>query len=440
MRVLLIQSFTPEGEAPIFPLGLAYLAAALPSHDLSMFDVNIADEPYRDIKERLVSFQPDVVGVSLRNIKVFIKKIARTGGHQSCLRPHQELISFIKKKAPHAPLIVGGTAFSLYASHIMKLIPEIDFGIFKEGEKSLPRLLEQGMKPENIPGLCYRKDNEVVFTGPAEWLDFASIAKPRRDLVGLASYLDEPTAIGVQTKRGCVLQCIHCSDQFLIGEALRLRPPEKIVEEIEDLVRNHGVKEFMFADQIFNVPLDHAMEICSGLIKNKVPVKWQAWLNPKYLSSEFVELARKSGCSKMIFSPDSASDKVLKRLKKGYTEKDLSNSYKLLKGNKIDVGYDFMINGPGESLGSIFKLFLFLFKAKLYLKGSLKLHRLFVVPMRIYPHSNLQKIAIAEGIILDADDLLEPVFYNPKPLRYISSFILIVLSLLGRLKRLNEKK
>ncbi len=440
MKVLLIQSFTPEGEAPIFPLGLAYLAAALPSHDVNIFDVNIEEDPYKNLEEKLTSFQPDAIGVSLRNIKIFIKTVARTGGHQSCFQLHQELIGFLKRKTKNIPLIAGGTAFSLYASHIMGLMPEIDYGILREGEESLPKLLEPGMAPENIPGICYRKDNELIFTGPRDWLEFSSIAKPRRDLTRIEKYLSEPTAIGVQTKRGCVLQCIHCSDQFLIGQKLRLRPPEKVVEEIDDLVRNHGIKEIMFADQIFNFPLDHAMEICKGLVKKKVPIKWQAWLNPKYLSKEFVDIAREAGCAKMIFSPDSASDKVLKQLKKGYTEQDLANSYKLLQGSNVEVGYDFMLNGPGETLGSICKLFLFLFKAKLCLGSGLRFHGLFLVPMRIYPHSELEKEAKEKGLISADDDLLEPVFYNPKPLSYLCGFILLILSLLRRLKNLGGKE
>jgi radical SAM superfamily enzyme YgiQ (UPF0313 family) len=430
MRILLIQSFTPAGEPAIYPLGLAYLAAVLPQHQVRIFDVNIIPDPFKALDEELSAFQPEIIGISLRNIKV-----VRPGIHFSCFQPHRELISFVKQRANNIPLIAGGTAFSLYAPRIMELLPEIDYGIFREGEVSFAELLARGMAAEDIQGVYYRKDGQVLSTAPGEWPDFASLPPPKRNLIGLANYLSEPTAIGVQTKRGCMMQCIHCSDPFLTGQILRLRPPEKVVDEIENLAMSYGVKEIMFVDQIFNIPLEHAQSICQGLIEKRIPIRWQAWFNPKYLSVEFLKLAQEAGCSRIIFSPDSVSNQVLERLKKGFTEEDLNRSYKLLARYNIPVGYDFMINGPGETLGSICKLFLFLFKAKIHLKGHLKLHGVFLVPMRIYPHSELQKRAIAEGIISAKDDLLEPVFYNPQPLRYISNFILAIISLLWRLKR-----
>ena len=99
----------------------------MPDHDLKIFDVNIVEDPFEALDKELASFTPEITGISLRKIKV-----ARPGGYHSCFEPHRKLIVFAKQRAGNAPIVVGGTAFSLYAPRIMQLIPE-DYGILREG-------------------------------------------------------------------------------------------------------------------------------------------------------------------------------------------------------------------------------------------------------------------------------------------------------------------
>ena len=48
---------------------------------------------------------------------------------------------------------------------------------------------------------------------------------------------------------------------------MRPRSPKTVVDEIEDLVHNHGVKQITFADNVFNIPQEHAEEICEEMIR-----------------------------------------------------------------------------------------------------------------------------------------------------------------------------
>jgi len=431
MCILLVESLTEFDQPPIFPLGLSYIAANLNGEE-KIFDMNVADEPYGDLAKELKRIYPKVVGISLRNIKV-----ADPGIHHSSFAPHERAIKVIKKTVPNVLLITGGPAFSLYAEEMMKRLPEIDFGIFGEGEQSFPELLNNLNQPESIRGVYYRRDGKLLFTDYRDWIPSDKIGSPRRDLLDMKRYVDIPYAIGVQTKRGCILKCIHCSDRYLLGQNIRLRNPVEVVDEIEQLEEEARVKTFSFVDQIFNIPMGHAREICQEIIRRKLSVKWTAWFNEKYINEDFLKIVKAAGCTYLSFSPDSASDKVLRNLKKNFTTRELSRTYKFAKIVGMKAEYSFMVNAPGESILTLFETFIFVLKARLVLGKNLMLHNLLMTtPIRIYPHTEIKEFAVKKGIIDRKDDLVEPFFYNPEPLKYIVDILGLCSRIVWRMKEI----
>ena len=96
MRVLLIQAFTALDMELVYPIGLAYLAAHLDDHEVEIFDINLhRDDPYVALGKRLETFEPEVVGISLRNMKVGMPHL-----HTDDFAPQQETIEFIKRWSP----------------------------------------------------------------------------------------------------------------------------------------------------------------------------------------------------------------------------------------------------------------------------------------------------------------------------------------------------
>ncbi|MEW6066924.1 MAG: radical SAM protein [Nitrospirota bacterium] len=433
MKILLIQAYTVLDEPPIFPLGLAYLAAMLTEHEIKVFDMNIVEEPLPKIETMIKDFSPDVIGYSMRNMKLVMP-----GVHFSCFKPHQDAIQWIKKVSPHIPIIAGGSAFSLYAEEIMSKVPEIDMGVFGEGEITFKELLNNIKNPENVKSVYYRTNGSLVFTGYRERPDFKDLPMPRRDIVDISQY-KHPTAIGVETTRGCAFRCIYCSDLYLLGGTVRTRNAKSVVDEIEYLIKNYGVKNIMFADQVFNLPAKHAKEICEEIIRRKIDIQWTAWFTPLGIDEEIVILAKKAGCVVFNFSPESVDDDVLKKMKKGISYKDIEKINKIAKKFNVPVAYNFMLNLPGETLRSIIKLLWFVLKTKIKMGRLFRPHGNFVVPVRIYPHTELQEISIQEGVIEKTDDLIEARFYSPKSMvKYLGQFILDIFVWLWRVKNFNR--
>ena len=108
MRILLVQAFTALNLELVWPIGLSYLAAHIPEeHDVEIFDVNIHREnadPYEVLRAKVREFKPDVVGISLRNIKV-----ATPGGHSDDFTPQQKTVEIVRTEAERI-IVTSGLA------------------------------------------------------------------------------------------------------------------------------------------------------------------------------------------------------------------------------------------------------------------------------------------------------------------------------------------
>src|SRR5215831_7192054 len=155
-RVLLLSANSYEVPYAVFPLGLAQLNAALRAAGYETRWVDcLADAT--PIDQALAEFQPDFVGVSLRNIDdVAFKKRETFYGTLFAL------CGRIRQRSP-ARIIVGGSGFSIFPEHLLER-SGADFGIQGEGEAALLALLsalETGADHSAIPGLVFRENGHL---------------------------------------------------------------------------------------------------------------------------------------------------------------------------------------------------------------------------------------------------------------------------------------
>lgn len=428
MNVLLLQSFLSGNETPIYPLGLACLKSELEGMNVRVFDPNIqvrhTHQLYPKLSEIVSSFQPDVVGISLRNIDSTNKR--------KVVFYYEEFVNLLAqlKSLTSAVIVVGGTGFSMFADVIMTTRPEIDYGIYLEGEKTFPVLLQNLTTPQNVPSVYYRRDQEIVFTGTREKIPFENIRVPDMTAVPLTEFSKFPESIGVETKRGCPFQCIYCPYGFLNGRSYRLRDPERIVDGLESMVKTTGLSSFAFTDSIFNIPVDHAKAILKEMIRRKLNLQWSAWFNERELDRDFIHVAIKAGCRNFIFSPDGFSDITLNKLGKQISKRDILRGFRLMSDTKgCEISYNFFKNPPGQSLTAFIALVLFCIKAK-WRMGK-RVHFEFN-SLRVEPHTLLYDLAVSEKIIPPGDDVLRPVYYTQKKTIYIEKLFNLALKLIGK--------
>jgi radical SAM superfamily enzyme YgiQ (UPF0313 family) len=426
LRVLLIQSYLGDSEPPVLPLGLVILAGNLSRHEVVILDLNVESKPFDALKEAVTRFKPDVVGVSLRNIDSTNKR--EVTFYYSHLRP---TLNQLRNGGDGPAIIVGGAGFSMYADRIMQDEDNIDFGIYLEGEDTLPELLENLDHPERVKGVYYRQEGKVIFTGQREPGDFKCIPRIRWDLLDIKKYSANPDGIGFETKRGCSMKCAYCPYPFLNGSNYRLKPVERVLDEIKELTEKYNIRKITFTDSVFNIPLSHAENICRGIIERNLDIQWNAWFNEKNITKEFILLAREAGCINFIFSPDGFSDPVLRKIGKNISEEDIRKTFDIVREiGDIKVSYNFFKNPPGQNIKSALAMIKFFIRARAELgkdRVSFELNSL-----RIEPHTLLHRIAVEEGVVSEDQDLLYPHYYSNIRTAYIEKLFNLLLLIKGK--------
>lgn len=419
MRILLIQSYLGRKELPVLPLGLAYLTRSLQEHEVSVIDPNVEADPFGSIREKLANFKPDAVGISLRNIDATMFK--NNFYYYKMLAPTVELI---KELMPNSCIIIGGAGFSLFAEEIMHRNLKIDFGVYLEAEDTFPELLKNLSNPGIVRGVYYRQNGKCLFSGLRELPDFKNALIPKWELLDLAKYQNS-MGLGIQSKRGCCLTCAYCTYPFLTGKNMRLRPPDKVVDEIEMLNANKDKETpFLFADPVFNIPKWHAVEICKEMIKRDIKTKWSAYFSLKGMDEDFIRLAYEAGCRSFICSPDAYSDSSLSKLRKEVNKEEIKGVYQLVSQLRLkDATFDFsfFISAPGQHPMDFISLIWLKIKTNLNFTRRKFLHISLTFP-RILPHTELYEISVREGIVsretsllpLDEKDLTFLFYRNPK--------------------------
>ncbi|KKQ86443.1 MAG: hypothetical protein UT09_C0034G0002 [Parcubacteria group bacterium GW2011_GWF2_38_8] len=445
MKVLFVQSYLGHSKySPVYPLGLAYISTASyqKGHEVQIFDPNTATNPYEDLAKCILNFSPEIIGISLRNID-----------NQYRIAPFyyykhfQHLLEKINKTVPRAKVIVGGSGFSMFAEKIMERNPSIDFGIYLEGEENVPELLDNLNNPESVRGIYFRKEGKVLFTGFRPLPDFRKLPIPKRDFINITPYLNHIESLGLQTRRGCPLKCTYCNYPQLNGNMLRIREVKDICDEIEYLVKQYHIKQFMFADGVFNVPLKHSEELCEEIIKRGIEVKWSAWMELKHIPKHFLLLAIKAGCTNITFSPDAVSQSALNGLQKELNEKDIKDSLRIFIKDKdlrsLNVTYSLFVNPPGETFIGLCKTILFFIKAKLCFRGR---GGPFLNWIRLEPETKAFQYALKKSVVPKNIDLLpndendlKNMFYSNPPLKHFDFLIIAILKFLPSLKKLTTK-
>lgn len=430
MNILLVQSWLGGDGPPVYPVGLACLAASLTGHTVTCFDPNVAADPLGELAKRVRACAPDVVGVSLRNIDSTNTRVSR-----SYLPPFARVLDTVRQEFS-GPLVVGGSGFSMFASPIMAAYPTIDYGVALEGERTFAALVDALATPGGdvgaVPAVFLRDtpDAPARLTGVAPKIALDALPEPDFSVLPLADYTAVPWGVGVETKRGCALACLYCPYGFLNGRTYRHKDPARVADTLYRLEHEQGLTRFTFLDSVFNVPADHARAVMEAMIARGVTLSWSAWFTERGLTRDFLELARRAGCDTVIFSPDAYGDTTLKTLGKAVTVREIDAAYALVRDmGCFEVSYNFFKNPPGQTIRAAFGMLCFLFRARRQMGRRAHFE---INSLRVEPHTALAALAVQEGRIAPDADLLEPVTYSQGKTRYIDKFFDLLLKAVGK--------
>ena len=410
MKILFVN--TNRMKPAVAPIGLDYLADSLRAagNTLSLLDLCFSEDCENDIEAAVAAFTPDLVGASVRNTDdcvfpsgAFLLPEAR--GMLLTLRQHTD-----------APIVVGGVGFSTMPEAAMEYCGA-DFGIAGEGEDAMVRLvkaLQGSSELDHVPGLLWWDEAGPRRNRGAE-MRLDALPPRERSFIDNARYYREGGQAGFETRRGCPMSCTYCADPVAKGRRSRLLPPRMVVGELRALLAQ-GIDHVHACDCEFNLPVDHAREICNAIIADGLAerIRWYAYCSPAPFDAETARLFRRAGCAGIDFGVDSGNAQMLKRLGRAFTTEDLSATARTCAEAGIPFMYDLLLGAPGETRETMRDSMEFVRGLPVDCVGvsvGVRVYEGTALAAEVRTAGPLESNPALHGARIDNEHLLRPVFY-----------------------------
>jgi radical SAM superfamily enzyme YgiQ (UPF0313 family) len=413
MRVLLVNSNRFWHPWPVIPFGLCCIATSIEraGYSVKVLDLCFSNNPASDIQQNISAWNPDVVGVSIRNID-------NSAGYNTLFlldRTRDEIIAPLKKYFT-GPIVIGGPAVGINGAEMLEFF-NLPYAIRGDGEITVVEFmkrLEQGLSLKGLGGLVIRENGKVVQDAPpllVDPLDNLPFVNPSKYL-DLNPYKKFGSPLQIQTKRGCALHCSYCTYNRIEGRRYRLRSPERVADEIKTLIAETGMDHVELTDSTFNIPLRHAKDVLRALIKKNLKLRLRTMgLNPGAVDEELVDLMQQAGFIDVDLGVDSGSDAMLKSLGKNFTKSEILRAGDLLRKKNIPVTWYLLVGGHGETQETLYETFDTLDRAA----SRWDLVN-FGVGVRVYDGSPLADKMRSNNEQCCRDNFLHPVHIEPEAL------------------------
>jgi radical SAM superfamily enzyme YgiQ (UPF0313 family) len=207
-----------------------------------------------------------------------------------------------------------------------------------------------------VRGLGWRRAGEITVNADRPFFrSLDDLPVPLHHLLPLQRYrmpMIQGAYSFIVTSRGCPAGCTYCIKHVTYQYSVRLRSPEKLVEEMQ-LLYELGVRHVhMYAD-LFTVNRQQVVDLCKLLIERGPRVTWTANSRVDYVDEEMLQLMGRAGCNLMAWGIESGNELVLKKAHKGYKMEQAQRALQWARRAGIKNWGYFIIGLPGETVETI---------------------------------------------------------------------------------------
>jgi anaerobic magnesium-protoporphyrin IX monomethyl ester cyclase len=260
----------------------------------------------------------------------------------------------INRLPENVTVIVGGRYATEHVNELFEDIPRIDGIVRGDGEGVAREIVQKGISPD-IDGLSFRVNGKIVHNNNRRLEPVRSDFYPNRKLrrykymVTLDEFTSDIQMDLMLGSRGCPYNCKFCDFKFNpLGEKRKwsVRTPESVVSEIKTI--EAGV--IGFADDIFTADMDWVERVCDLIIKEGI--------KKKYAINARIEVAKrpdvlkkmsKAGFMVFLLGIESAHDKTLASMNKGFTTAKANEYFAVLRQFNFIYHCYFIIGNIGET-------------------------------------------------------------------------------------------
>lgn len=339
----IVRRYMCSYNSPIYlfpPYELLQLASSIKAWndvEVDFLDAVAENKNWQVVSGFITKISPDIV-VAMTGIESIASDL-------SC-------IERLKSDSRKITFVVFGYYPTIFSEKIL-LNSHIDVILRNEPEESFSAYLSAlGNKRDvsKIPGIAFRDgDGHIILNAERRIADLDKLPFPDYSLVDIKKYsemlLGGPLGV-IQSARGCPFLCNYCITSH--GRKVIYKSAERVVQELQYLVESKKCKIIRFIDDTFTVNAKRVKQICQGILREKIRVRWSCLSRVDTLDQEMLHLMKRSGCVRIYIGIESYSQRVSDYFKKGYDCASINEKLKLVKQAGIEsVGF-VIVGSPFE--------------------------------------------------------------------------------------------
>ena len=276
------------------------------------------------------------------------------------------IANYIKDANSGIKIMMAGTHPSALPERTMKE-ENIDFVCAGEGPSTIVQTfntLKSGtQRYANIPDLWWRDEGRITPSSSRAPL----ITDLDREMPGIAwdlmemknyrahnwhafDHLHNRSYASIHTSLGCPYKCSFCCINSPFGKpSYRMWSPEKVVSEIDYLVKNHNIKNIKIVDEMFVLNKRHVHGICDLLIERDYDVNIWAYARVDSVKEEFLDKLKGAGINWLCLGIESGSDYVRDGADKTYNNNDITNVVRRIQDSGLYVMGNYIFGLPDDT-------------------------------------------------------------------------------------------
>ena len=320
---------------------ISYLGSFLDKHDLSFDYINAFQTQKGLLADMLKNNEYRVIAISTTfYFSVF---------------PIREIMGFIKSYKPSASIVLGGGYVltnmryeDIATRKIIHRAIKADYYIVNsKGEQTLVNIIHAIKTGKSIIGM----DNVTCFDGN-KIIEGSYVPEDNSlddNLIQFNLFTrDLGYYVAMRTAISCPFQCSFCEFPQRAGKFsnISIASIKKQMDRINEI---ESIKSVYITDDTFNYPKDRFKEILRMMIKQNYRFHWHSFIRCQFLEEEVVELMKESKCEGILMGIESASEKMLKIMRKGATVEDYYRAMSMLNKYDITTFMSFVVGFPGET-------------------------------------------------------------------------------------------
>jgi radical SAM superfamily enzyme YgiQ (UPF0313 family) len=377
MKVLLAKcprAYTSHFEENSESLALGYLAAALRRagyQEVDILDASLTHLSLAEMVEAIAQVDYGLIGFTISD--------------QTFLESTFECVERLRRRGISAHIVLGGYTPTFQYSETLEACAGIDSVVRFDGEYTLLELvkcLQEGRDWTKVPGIAYRNNGSIKVNPPPPLVrNLDELPFPSHDaLPYVLKNLPETGVVSVSGSRGCYADCSFCSIRAFYdvqtGPPIRLRSVKNIVDEIEHLVNQYGLREIVMVDDVFVIPNKLGMrrieEFGEEFDRRNLHVMLSISERVCNVNDEIFSSLRRIGVRQVLVGIEAGSDELLEYYNKETTIDQNRHAIEVLERLEIDPTVSFINFAPVTTLEQLRQNLAFLLSLRVnFLQGLL---------------------------------------------------------------------